>query len=51
MRLYDYKRKAETAAKDFCYSSKIIEAIHNAKTETEVSRIMREARLSMSMEV
>lgn len=49
MRLYDYKRKAETAAKDFSYGSKVIEAIHNAKTETEVSRIMREARLAQEV--
>lgn len=49
MRLYDYKRKAETAAKDFCYSPKIIEAIHNAKTENEISRIMRYARLAQEV--
>lgn len=49
MRLYDYKRKVETAAKDFCYSPKIIEAIHNAKTENEISRIMRDARLAQEV--
>ena len=39
--MYNYKR----TARDLCYSDEVIIQIHNAKTENEISRIMREARL------
>ena len=43
--MYNYKRKAVRIAKDFRYTTEIIEAIHKAKTENEISNIMRNARL------
>ena len=42
---YNYKRTAITAARDLCYSDEVIMQIRNAKTENEISRIMRDARL------
>lgn len=42
---YNYKRTAITTARDLCYSDEVIMQIHNAKTENEISRIMRDARL------
>ena len=44
--MYNYSRKATTIAKQFHYSETVINAIANAKSENEISRIMREARLS-----
>ncbi len=47
--MYNYKRKAVRIAKDFRYTTEIIEAIYNAKTENEISRIMRDARLAQEV--
>lgn len=44
--MYNYKRKAIKVAKDFRYGDI---AINNAKTISEISRIMRDARLSMEV--
>lgn len=41
---YNYKRKAIKAAKELLYPSCVIEALQNATTERELSRIMRTAR-------
>lgn len=43
--MYNYKRKAVRIAKDFRYTMETIEAIVNAKTENEISRIIHNARL------
>ena len=43
---YNYKRTAITTAKDLCYSDEVIAQLHNAKTDMEISNIMREARLT-----
>ena len=40
----DYKKQALKAAKDFYYDDEIIHRIENAKSDNEVSRIMKEAR-------
>ena len=42
---YNYKRTAITTARDLCYSDEVVMQIRNAKTENEISRIMRDARL------
>ena len=42
--LSNAKRDAKKAAKGLFYSNDIIDAISNAKTEAEVTRIMRNAR-------
>lgn len=47
--MYNYKRKAVRIAKDFRYTTEIIEAIHKAKTENEISNIMRNARLAQEV--
>ena len=47
--MYNYKRKAIKVAKDFRYGNVVVEAIHNAKTENEISRIMRDARLAQEV--
>ncbi len=47
--MYNYKRKAVRIAKDFRYTIETIEAIANAKTENEISRIMRDARLTQEV--
>lgn len=44
--MYNYKRTATTTARDLCYPEAVIAAIANAKSENEISRIMRDARLS-----
>ena len=46
---YNYKRTAITTARDLCYSDEVIIQIHNAKTENEISRIMRYARLAQEV--
>lgn len=40
------KYDAIRIAKQLQYSNEVLQAIANAKTENEISRIMREARLS-----
>lgn len=40
----DYKRLAIKAAKDFNYDDEIIHRLESAKSDNEVSRIMKEAR-------
>lgn len=47
--MYNYKRKAVRIAKDFRYTTEIIEAIHKAKTENEISNIIKNARLSQEV--
>lgn len=47
--MYNYKRKAVRIEKDFRYTTEIIEAIHKAKTENEISNIMRNARLAQEV--
>lgn len=42
-----YKREAIKAAKDFQYGYEVLEAIKKAKTNTEVQRIMINARHKM----
>lgn len=44
--MYNYKRTAITAARDLGYSNNVISAINDAKSVNEISRIMRNARLS-----
>lgn len=39
------KRSIIRTAKDLCYSSDVITRLKSATTETEISRIMRNARL------
>ena len=46
---YNYKRTAITTARDLCYSDEVMIQIHNAKTENEISRIMRDARLAQEV--
>lgn len=41
---YNYKRFAIKAANDLCYPTEIIRKLENAKTESEIARIMRNAR-------
>lgn len=48
-KMYNYKRTAITTARDLCYSDEVIIQIHNAKTENEISRIMRDARLAQEV--
>ena len=47
--MYNYKRTSITTARDLCYSDEVIIQIHNAKTENETSRIMRDARLTQEV--
>lgn len=47
--LYNAKRKAKSIAKDFRYPVSVLQAIANAKTENEISRIMRDARLAQEV--
>lgn len=42
--LYNYKRKATTAAKDLCYDISVISRIANATSIAEIARIMKTAR-------
>lgn len=42
----DYRKDALSAAKDLCYGPKIISEILNAKSDTEIERIMNTARKS-----
>lgn len=42
--LYNYKRKATTAAKDLWYGDDVLAAIDHATTVNEVVRIMKKAR-------
>lgn len=42
--LYNYKRKATTAARDLCYDVSVISRIANATSITEIARIMKTAR-------
>lgn len=46
--MYNYKR-AVRIAKGFRYTTETIEAIHKAKTENEISNIMKNARLSQEV--
>lgn len=41
--MYNYKRKAMKIAKDFRYGDIVVNAINDAKTISEISRIMRDA--------
>lgn len=41
---YNYKRKALVAARDLCYPQHIITRLQSATTETEIERIMIQAR-------
>lgn len=41
---YNYKRSVITTAKDLLYSESVIKQLENATTETEMSRIMTNAR-------
>lgn len=43
------KYDAIRIAKQLCYDNTVIFAIKNAKTESEISRIMRDARLSQEV--
>lgn len=47
--MYSYLRKATAIAKQFHYNESVINAIKNAKSENEISRIMREERLSQEV--
>lgn len=47
--MYNYKRKAIRIAKDFRYTTETIEAIANAKTENEITRILKTARLAQEV--
>lgn len=47
--MYNYKRKAIKVAKDFKYGEIVVNAINNATIISEISRIMRDARLSMEV--
>lgn len=47
--MYNYKRTAITTVRDLCYSDEVIIQIHNAKTENEISNIMRNARLAQEV--
>lgn len=40
------KKEAEKIARQLCYSKYVIEKIKNAKSETEINRILKAARLS-----
>lgn len=42
--LYNYKRRATTAAKDLWYGDDVLAAIDSATTVNEVARIMKKAR-------
>lgn len=39
-----YKRNAIKAAKELGYSDKIVKQVENGKTESEICRIMKDAR-------
>lgn len=41
---YNYKRSALRTAKDLLYGAEVLEALAKATTETEISRIMTNAR-------
>jgi hypothetical protein len=41
---YNYKRFAIKAAIDLCYPKETINQLEKAKTESEIARIMRNAR-------
>lgn len=47
--MYNYKRKAIRIAKDFRYTTETIEAITNAKSESEITRILKTARLTQEV--
>ena len=42
-----YRKDALNAAKDLGYGKEVIEAIRNAETKDEISRIMTSARMKM----
>ena len=42
--LYNYKRKATTAAKDLLYGDDVLAGINKATTVNEIVRIMKKAR-------
>lgn len=42
--MYNYKRSAIKAANELCYPKEIIDKLEEAKTESEIARIMRNAR-------
>ena len=44
--LKEYKRRCKTAAWQLGYGEDVLEAIRNAKTDNEVCRIMRDARIN-----
>lgn len=39
-----YKKSAITAAKELCYKKEIVDKIRAAKTETEITNILKGAR-------
>ena len=39
-----YKKEALEAARDLCYSREVINKIREAKSDNEISRIMKSAR-------
>lgn len=41
-----FKRKSIRAAKDLCYSDKVVDAIKAAKNEMEIEAILRKARIA-----
>lgn len=47
--MYNYKRKAVRIAKDFKYGDKTIKALSNAKSESEITRILKTARLAQEV--
>jgi plasmid stabilization system protein ParE len=42
--MYNYKRKAITAAKDLFYPKSVISRLQKAETENEIARILHTAR-------
>jgi len=47
--LYNAIRKAKSIAKDFKYGDKTIKALSNAKSESEITRILKIARLTQEV--
>lgn len=45
-----YKRKMANAAKELGYNENVIRSIKNAKTDSEISSIMRNARVKREYE-
>ena len=47
--LYNAIRKAKSIAKDFKYGDKTIKPFSNAKSESEITRILKIARLTQEV--